>query len=405
MGYSELEGVSRIRDGALEYFSTAEGLSIGPVSAIVEDSAGTIWVGGRTGLAAFRGKGWQQFGEQDGVAKAEVIAIYEDDERVLWVALTAGLFRRLPDTTRFDSYDPSLRSISSMTQGRDRRLWIADRQRALRPLGAGPQLALAADVELPAGGLRLLRDRSGDIWVAASGSGLLRMRAASDGRPGPLERFAYEQKFPGDLVSGARALFLDRDDNLWVGMRSGGLLRVAHSSLDTNIPLSGLTNDGVRALAASADGSVWIATGRSLNRFRGRTHEVYPVPQITVLHATPQGDLWVATPQQIGRFLDGRFVPSPSPRPGEVTRLIAMTTDAAGDLWLCTSNQGLMRRQGDSVTHVDIAEIGRAPCRYVLADRRGRIWSGFADGSLAVLEHGALHVYRSADGLAPGPSS
>ena len=217
-----------------------------------------------------------------------------------------------------------------------------------------------------------------------------------------LERFAYEQKFPGDLVSGARALYLDREDNLWVGMRAGGLLRVARSSLDTNIPLSGVTNDGVRALAASVDGSVWIATGRSLNRFRDGRHDVYPVSQITVLHATPQGDLWVATPQQIGRFLDGRFVPSSSPRPGEITKLIAMTTDAAGDLWLCTSNQGLMRRSGNSVTHVETAEIGRAPCRYVLADRRGRIWSGFADGSLAVLDHGALRVYRSTDGLAPG---
>jgi signal transduction histidine kinase len=318
------------------------------------------------------------------------------------VALTTGLFRRLPGATRFESYDQSLRSISSLTQGRDGRLWIADRQRSLRPLGAGPQLAVAADVELPTGGLRLLRDRSGDIWVAAFGSGLLRMRAGQNGRPGLLGRFAYEHKFPGDLVSGARALFLDREDNLWVGMRAGGLLRIAHSSIDTNIPLSGLTNDGVRALAASADGNVWIATGRSLNRFRGRTHDVYPLPQITVLHATPQGDLWVATPQQIGRFVNGRFVPSPSPRPGEITRLIAMTVDASGDLWLCTSNQGLMRRHGDSVTHVDITEIGRAPCRYVLADRAGRIWSGFADGSLAVLDHGALRVYRSTAGLAPG---
>jgi signal transduction histidine kinase/ligand-binding sensor domain-containing protein len=402
VGYSEVEGVSRIREGALEYFSIGEGVSNGPVSAIIEDRAGTIWVGGRTGLAAFRGGRWHRFGEQDGVPDAEVLAIYEDDAGVLWAALTTGLFRRLPGATRFETYDQSLRSISSITQGSDGRPWIAGRQHSLRPLGAGPQLAVAPGVELPAGGLRLLRDRSGDIWVAAFGSGLLRMRAAQNGRSGLLERFPYEHKFPGDLVSGARALFLDREDNLWVGMRAGGLLRVAHSSIDTNIPLAGLTNDGVRALAASVDGSVWIATGRSLNRFRGGAHEVYPLPQITVLHATPSGDLWVATPQQIGRFVDGRFVASSSPRPGEVTRVIAMAADASGDLWLCTSNQGLMRRHGDSVTHVDIMDVGRAPCRYVLADRAGRIWSGFADGSLAVLDHGALRVYRSADGLAPG---
>ncbi|MEO8256651.1 MAG: two-component regulator propeller domain-containing protein [Acidobacteriota bacterium] len=402
LGYSEVEGVSRLRDGVLTYFSTPEGFSNGPVTVIVEDSAGTVWVGGRAGLSVFRAGRWQRFGPQEGLPEAEVQAIYEDDARVLWVALTAGLFRRLPGADRFEPYDQNLRSISSMTQGRDGRLWIADRQSSLRALDAGTQPAAAANLELPRGGLRLLRDRSGDIWVAALGSGLLRMRPPGSARAATLEHFAYEHKFPGDLVSGARALFLDREDNVWVGMRAGGLLRIARSSLDTNIALAGLTNDGVRALAASADGSVWIATGGSLNRFRGAAHDVYPLPQIAVLHAAPQGDLWVATPQQIGRFRDGRFVPLSSPRPGEVTKLIAMTTDAAGDLWLCTSNQGLLRRHGDSVAHVDIAGIGHAPCRYVLVDRRGRVWSGFADGSLAVLDQGALRVYRSADGLAPG---
>ncbi|MEP7305261.1 MAG: two-component regulator propeller domain-containing protein [Acidobacteriota bacterium] len=402
MGYSELDGVSRIQNGVLSYFSTADGFLNGPATAMVEDSTGTIWVGGRTGLSAFRSGRWQRFGEPDGLPNVEVLAIYEDDAHALWVALTAGLFRRLPGTVQFESYDKSLRSISSMTQGRDGRLWIADRRRSLRALDAGPQLVVAADVELPPEGLHLLRDRSGDVWVAAFGSGLLRMRASAGKHAETLDRFAYEHKLPGDLVSGTRALFLDREDNLWVGMRAGGLLRIARSSLETNIPLSGLTNDGVRALAASADGSVWVATGRNLNRFRGPAHNAYPVPQITVLHAAPQGDLWVATPQQIGRLVDGRFIPSLSPRPGEVTKLIAMTTDASGDLWFCTSNQGLMQRRGELVTHVDIRGIGRAPCRYVLADRVGRIWSGFADGSLAVLDHGAIRVYRSADGLAPG---
>src|SRR5581483_6938544 len=103
IGYSEVEGVSRISHGALEYFSSAEGLSNGPAAAIVQDSAGTIWVGGRTGLSAFRGGHWQLYRESDGLPSAEVVAIYEDDAHVLWVALTVGLFRRFPEAGRFES--------------------------------------------------------------------------------------------------------------------------------------------------------------------------------------------------------------------------------------------------------------------------------------------------------------
>jgi hypothetical protein len=48
-------------------------------------------------------------------------------------------------------------------------------------------------------------------------------------------------------------------------MRGGGLLRLSRTPIETDISLDGLTKRwAFRGLAATADGSIWVATGQSL---------------------------------------------------------------------------------------------------------------------------------------------
>ena len=106
------------------------------------------------------------------------------------------------------------------------------------------------------------------------------------GRPTRVvERFGYEDKIGGS----PRALFEDQDGNIWVGMRGGGLLRVSESVVQNDIPLDGLTTDGVRALSAAADGGVWVATEHNLHRFFGGARKVYSLPQTLALHTDKAG--------------------------------------------------------------------------------------------------------------------
>src|SRR5262249_35290350 len=141
----------------------------------------------------------------------------------------------------------------------------------------------------------------GRLWVAALGGGLLRIR--SHGASALIERIEYESKTNGS----PRALFQDREANIWVGMRGGGLLRVAPTVVDGDSELEGATNDGVRALSVGHDGSVFVATGHSLNRFTSHGRTVHELPQSLALYNDRSGRMWVSTAHGMGEVHDGRF--------------------------------------------------------------------------------------------------
>src|SRR5690606_19002679 len=144
-----------------------------------------------------------------------------------------------------------------------------------------------------------------------------------------------------------RALYRDRDDNVWVGMR-GGLLRLSETTFRSAGPLEGLNHDGVRTAALGADGSIWIATTHALNRFIGDRRVSYPVTQARALQRDSTGTMWVATVDRVARFEGGRFVTQPIPDV-ETSRVyaLAITSDR---VWLCTAFRGVLSWQDGTLT-------------------------------------------------------
>src|SRR5262249_55687784 len=142
----------------------------------------------------------------------------------------------------------------------------------------------------------------GGLLVASFSGGLFRLADPTGVHP-LIEPVEYEYRLRGS----PRALYRDRDDNIWVGMR-GGLLRLSENTFQSAGPLDGLNHDGVRAVEAGADGSVWIATTQALNRVAGGSRQSFPFAQTRALHADRSGAIWVATDDMVGRYAAGRFV-------------------------------------------------------------------------------------------------
>jgi signal transduction histidine kinase/ligand-binding sensor domain-containing protein len=386
-------GIVRIDKGHLTRYGSEQGAPPG-VTAMLEDRMGVVWAASRRGLFRFDGSRWTLVAEgyPNG---AEAFSVFEDRNGALWAGTGAGVYRRTKSTFELVNRDKNVQSLAEDASGA---IWVTDNNSVIRRLGDDKAPRPAPSVRLPASGWRLLGDRHGQIWVAAFGGGLLRLADTSRAAPA-MERFPYEQRLSGS----PRSLYEDRDGNVWVGMR-GGLLRLSEASFDTSVALDGLTHDGVRTTAASADGSVWVATGHSLNKFDRGGRTVYDVSQPTALHSDRHGVMWVATTQGAGRMVNGRFVQEPITPGIQFNRVMAITTDSHDTLWLCSALKGVMAWDGHALSLFEKqTDIYNRTCVSLLTDSRDRVWIGFQGGGIAVYERGAFQAFGERDGVAPGP--
>ncbi|HUK34868.1 MAG TPA: two-component regulator propeller domain-containing protein, partial [Vicinamibacterales bacterium] len=395
-GFNDASGVVRIRDGRLvHYYGEEDGLGACVVTAMLEDRRGALWVGCQRGLAMFDGKAWHVVGGTHGLpVDAGISALYEDRRGRLWVAAATGVYRR-DENQALTLVDRAAVYAQSLTEDDAGTIWVSDSHRLAHRLNSADQLTLGPDVRLPSAGWRVLHDRHDALWIAALGGGLLRLDLADPKRA--VERISYES-----IVNGSpRALFEDHEHNIWVGMRGGGLLRVSEISVTTGIALDGVTNDGVRAMAGAPDGSVWVATGHSLNRFDGSSRQVFALPQTLAVHVDAHGTLWAVTAEALGKFVAGRFQPMAVPDSVRLERAAAVTTDSLGDVWLCTLEQGVFVSRDGVLRPVDDEDVAGRGCSDATTDSRGRVWIGFQRGGVAYYD-GSFHVFGPKDGLAAG---
>lgn len=89
--FSNWGGVYRYDGKSFISFTASDGLTIGPVTRIVEDRNGNLWFGGADGLCCYDGKSFTCF--KNGLINPWIWAILEDKTGKLWVGTRAtGLY-------------------------------------------------------------------------------------------------------------------------------------------------------------------------------------------------------------------------------------------------------------------------------------------------------------------------
>jgi signal transduction histidine kinase/ligand-binding sensor domain-containing protein len=390
-GLAGAGGVARISRGGTTYYSPADGAPPG-VNALLEDRRGTVWAASGHGLFRYAGSRWSRLSEADGYDGDQAFSVYEDRAGRVWVGAARGLYRY--DGTELHVVDSTARYVDSLVEDDAGNLWVTDRASIVRKLGTSSRLRLDPRIRLPLPGWRIIPDGRGGLLVASFSGGLFRLANPTGADP-LLEPVEYEDRLRGS----PRALYRDRDDNIWVGMR-GGLLRLSENTFQYTGPLDGLNRDGVRTAAVAADGSIWIATTQALNRLVDGSRQSFALSQTRALHADRSGGMWVATDQIVGRYAMGRLTRERIPDI-QASQVNDLTTTAAA-LWLCTAFRGVLSWDGKTLTsHRQPGESGRQ-CASILADRQDRVWAGFAGGGVALYEHGSVRALTEREGLAPG---
>jgi signal transduction histidine kinase/ligand-binding sensor domain-containing protein len=385
IGYSGGAGVAHLSRGRAIRYLAADGAPLG-VSALIEDRRGTIWAAAGQGLFRFDGVRWSRLTSNEGYNGGQSVSVYEDHMGRIWVGSARGLYRS--DQGSFHLVDRAAVRVESLAEDEAGNLWITDRTAGVRKLGA-PAPRIHPDIRLPLPGWRIVSDHKGGLMVASFSGGLFRIAQPTSASP-ILEPVPFEQRLRGS----PRALFADRDDHMWVGLR-GGLLRLFENTFRFAGPLDGLNHDGVRTAAVGPDGSVWVATAHALNRFVGGIRRSYPVVQGRALLTDRSGTMWVATDDAVGRFVNGMLIAEPIPEVAD-SRVHALASTSKG-LWLCTAFRGIKSWRAGALT----SHLAR-PCSALIADRQDRLWAGLGTGGVALLDGDGVRTLTERDGLAPG---
>jgi len=250
--------------------------------------------------------------------------------------------------------------------------------------------------------LSLKEDREGNIWVGTRGGGLNQVR------PRVAELMATGS---GSSLEAVRSVCQDTDGTLWaVVWQKGAVVRNAGQAWSRLSVADGWDVGNAQCVAADPQGGVWIGTEYTgLYHWRNGAVTEYVCStnglashRVNALLQTASGDFWIGSgffedqQQALQRRKDGQFrtfiLPSGS---GPV---IALTTDATGDCWAVTGG-GLLLRVHEDVLSDETEHIAAGAIRCLLATPDGSVWLGTGGQGLWRLKDGRFSHCQKIHGL------
>lgn len=357
------------------------------------------------------------------ISENHVISVFQDSHSNLWFGTNTGGLNRL-DTkggtfTRFPKgngrgkglNDNTVRAIYEDAQGQ---LWIGTSGGGVNimNLKTGQMLYLvhSSTTSTSLSGdhvYAIYEDHGGTLWLATDGgiSKYARVRYKFTFLPAGTKSLA----FPDPL----RAICLDRSDHLWVVNYGKGITMVSGDKKSfVYYPHERWTSRSrygrfVMTIHADRRGFVWFGTyGNGLTRFDRRTNsfKTYRIESsdssaggnsVSAIHEDPQGTLWIATGRSIASLDQthddltyyGDYA-SIKRRDPEVFNVQCILAEPNGTLWLGTQyvglilydpSRGVVRRFGHR--EVDSSSISNNDVRILHKDKHG-LWVGTYGGGL-----------------------
>ncbi len=211
-----------------------------PVTSIIQENNGKLWLGTENGLLALDSsrtqKKWfvRDLIDTTSLSNNSVTSIIQDRDNTLWIGTAGGLNRYDVKTQKFRRYFP----------GPDNDIPIYE------PLN---------DI------YSISEHKDGSLWVATTF-----ILKSFDKKNGTFTHYKIDQEDPGVLYF--NFLKFDKDGYLWIGT-SGGLIRLDKNTKTSINYLSGLNIMGV---IEASDSVLWVGTNRGLYYYDPQNDDFIP---------------------------------------------------------------------------------------------------------------------------------
>lgn len=371
------------------YVNDSQGLRFEPLGgaegAVVDVLAWSqkqLWAATSAGLYRRVNGRWQAF-SMGSLGSAPITMLLEDHDGNLWVGAHRGLARirdgRLVEMLRADQ-DPIIPDYYSALEDREGNLWLGSRSDGIARLWNGWTERFSKPDGL----------HSSIVWsIAPAGDGTLWV--GTDDGVSQFREGRFTQRIPGDaLPRPAAYTLLAEGPDLWIGTR-GGLALWRHGKLTQPDAYAALSNQQVRGLLRDRDGVLWIASSAGLFRNRGTALERVvsadgsgPEALRTLLQRQ-DGSIVAGGPDGLHEYRDGvlRKLPIPNSAGGDVdvTSLLELP---GGELLVGNLSQRLLSyTEGQWFEYQAQQGVPENAAFFMTPDRHAYLWVG-----------GILGIYR-----------
>ncbi|HLA09125.1 MAG TPA: two-component regulator propeller domain-containing protein [Pyrinomonadaceae bacterium] len=224
----------------------------------------------------------------------------------------------------------------------------------------------------------IIQTRDGYLWPETYG-GLVRF----DGVKFTLFHSSNTQELKSIRI---RALFEDREGNLWIGTEGGGLTRTRAGTFTTYTIEDGLPRNDVGGISQDREGYICVESGNVLVRLEQGRFVTYapttehPLRAVTTPVEDLEGNIWFGTRAGLVRMTSRRqfkIYTIADGLPGDVIQSVLLARD--GTLWIGTLN-GLSHFASNEFTNYTTKEgLSSNYITCLTEDRSGKLWIGTFD--------------------------
>jgi PAS domain S-box-containing protein len=439
--------VRRSPNGRMTHYEIAPSPADDTVSALLADGKGRLWVGHNKGLITFDPEqarpskngsdvspplpaGTHRYTTTDGLHNNEVLALTQSSDGRLWIRTFGGGLTELDgEVLRTHLVAQSIGdNIGALTEDRDRNLWLGTTAGgALKITRHGFTTFGRADGLGQTIG-SIFQNRAGELHVSSR----VWLVSRFDGGKFITVRPGLPKSITDTSWRGLSGVIEDHLGQWWVATREGlfrfpkvnrfeRLARMRPESVYTTS--DGLAHNDVSRLFEDSHGDIWIASfvpghevltrwERATSSFRrySEADGLRPFTSALAISEDAAGNVWVGFREGgLARYRGGRFTvlgPDDGLPAGTINSIYL---DRAGRLWVTASRGGLCRIDDPEAERPRVVRYTKAEglatdhVLYVTGDLAGRIYVGSSRGIDRLdLETKRVKHYSTADGLTGG---